>query len=49
MLDTKIKDKESVDKSDISEFINDIDLNEKIETIPTKGELKAQQDEIIKL
>ena len=41
MLDAKIRNKESVDKSDIYKFIINSDLDKKIETLATKAELKA--------
>ena len=47
IIDTKIK--ELVNKSNISRFINDSDLNKKIETLATKAELNAEQDKLVKL
>ena len=41
--------KKSINESNISGFINDSDLNEKIKTLVTKVELKAKQDKIVKL
>ena len=38
-----------INKSDVSGFINKTDLNEKIQTLATKSELKIEQDKIIKL
>ena len=37
-----------IKKSDISGFINNSDLNEKIKTLATKAELKPEKDEILK-
>ena len=42
-LDVKIT-KKSVNESDISGFINNCDLNKKIETLSTMAELKAKKD-----
>ena len=47
IINTKIK--ELVNKSNISRFINDSDLNKKIETLATKAELNAEQDKLVKL
>ena len=47
IIDTKIK--ELVNKSNISRFINDSDLNKKIETLATKAELNGEQDKLVKL
>ena len=44
-----MKEKRLVDKSDISGFINDCDLDKKIAILATKTELKKEQDKIIKL
>ena len=49
MLNAKIKVKELVNKSDISEFKKNTYLNENIEILATKAELKAEQDKLIKL
>ena len=49
ILDAKMKNKELVNKSDISEFIKNSDLNEKIKTLATKSEFKAEQDKMVKL
>ena len=49
ILDQKINQKYLVHKSDLSGFINKTDLNRKIKTLPTKAELKAEQDKIVKL
>ena len=38
-----------VNESNISEFINNSDLDQKITTIATKTELKAEQDKIARL
>ena len=40
--------KSLVDKSAISEFINNSDLDRKLATLATKAELKDEQDKIIK-
>ena len=48
ILNAKIK-KELVDKSDISEFINDFDLDKKRATLPTRAELNGKQDKIMEL
>ena len=42
IIDTKIKQKVLVKKPDISGFINDSDLNKKIETLTKKGKLKSR-------
>ena len=44
ILDAKIKAKKLVNKSNTSWFINNTDLDEKIKTLATKAELKAEQD-----
>ena len=49
ILNAKLKNKKLVNKSDISEFINNSDLDKKIETFATKVELKAEQNEIVTL
>ena len=41
--------KKLINESNISGFINDSDLNEKIKTLVTKVELKVKQDKIVKL
>ena len=41
-LDVKIKQKELVDKSVISGFINNSDLDKKVATLATKSELKQE-------
>ena len=43
ILDAKIKQKELVNKSDISNLVRTPDLNTKLETLATKGEFKAEQ------
>ena len=48
-LDAKVKQKELVDKSPISGFINNDDLDKKVATLATKAELKAEQEKIAKL
>ena len=48
ILDTKIKEKGLLNKSNISNLKNS-DLNAKLATLATKGELKAGQDKILKL
>ena len=45
----RIKEKGLVDKSAISGFINNTDLNQKVVTLATKAELKAEKNKIIKL
>ena len=49
ILDTKIKQKELIKNSDISNLIKDSPLNTKLETLATKIELKVEQDKILKL
>ena len=49
VLDTKIKQKELVNKSDIFNLIRDSGLNTKLGTLATKAEFKAEQDKIKKL
>ena len=44
ILDAKIKNKELVNKCDISGFINNSDLNNKIATLETKAKLKADKN-----
>ena len=43
------KNKELVNKSDIYKFINNSDLDKKIDTFAAKAELKAEKDKIVKL
>ena len=47
ILDAKIK--KLVNKSDISGFINNTDLNKRIETQAIEAELKAEKDKTEKL
>ena len=47
--DNKIKEKKLVNESYITRFINSSDLDQKITTLKTKAELKAEQDKIVKL
>ena len=49
ILDAKIKNKKLVNKSDISGFMNNSDLNKRIGTLATKAELKVKQVNIKKL
>ena len=49
ILDAKIKAKKLVNKFNTSWFINNTDLDEKIKTLATKAELKAEQDKKVKL
>ena len=49
MLDAKINKKELRNKTNISNFVKNPDLNKKIATLPTKAELKAEQDKIVNL
>ena len=46
-LDAKIKQKELVNKSDISNLMSNTDLNTKFTTLTIKAELKAGQDKIV--
>ena len=46
MLNAKIKEKELVNKSDISRFTENSGLNENIKTSAIKSELKAEPDKI---
>ena len=48
MLNAKIKKKQLVDKSAISELINNADLNKKVATLAKKAEIKIEQGKIIK-
>ena len=41
-LDAKIKEKEIVNKSDISNLVKNSDLNTKLSTLATKAELKVE-------
>ena len=49
IIGNKMKEKELVKKSDISGFINNSDLDNKIATLATKAELKSEQDKIVKV
>ena len=49
ILDTKIKQKKLLNESNVSNLVNDSDLNTKLATLATKAELKAKQDKIVKL
>ena len=49
ILNTNIKEKELVNKSDISGFIDNSNLDKKIAALTTKAELKAEKDKIVKL
>ena len=49
ILDGKIKQKEIVTKSDISNLMKKSDLNTKLRTLATKAELKVEQDKIVEL
>ena len=49
IIDNKINEKELAKKTDISEFIENTNLNNKIATFATKAELKVEQDKIVKL
>ena len=49
IIGNKMKEKELVKKSDISGFINNSDLDNKIATLSTKTALKTEQDKITKL
>ena len=48
LLNAKIKKKQLVDKSAISELINNADLNKKVATLAKKAEIKIEQGKIIK-
>ena len=49
ILDANIKEKQLVNKSDISGLVNNTDWNKKITILATKAELKAEQDKTKKL
>ena len=49
IFDGNIKNKELVNKSDISKFINNSNLDKKIETLATKAVLKPEQEKMVKL
>ena len=48
ILNAKRKEKELVDKSNISNLAKNSDSNTKLATLARKGELKAEQDKIVK-
>ena len=48
-LDAKIKQKELVSKSDISDLVQNADLDYEIATLASKVELKTAQDKITQL
>lgn len=48
-FDAKIKERGLVDKSTITVFMNNADLNKKIVTLAAKAELKSKENKIIKL
>ena len=49
ILDAKIKEKELVDKFDISKLVKNSDLHARFKTLAKKAELEAEQDKIVKL
>ena len=49
IVDNSIKSKTLVDKSTISGFINNADLDKRVATLAMKAELNANHDKIIKL
>ena len=49
ILDIKIKQRELVNKSNISKLVKNSDLNTNHATLATKSEFKAEQDKIVKL
>ena len=49
ILDAKIKEKELLNKSNISNLIKNSGLNLKLKTSARKAELKAEQDKMVKL
>ena len=49
IFDAKINEKNSVEKSDVSNLVKNTDLNTKPNTLVTKAELKAEHDKIVKL
>ena len=49
ILETRKKEKGLIDKSSISNFVKNADWNTKLATVATKGELKAEQGQILKL
>ena len=49
ILDTRVKEKELVDNSDISNLVKNSNLNTELGLLAAKAELKAEQDKIVKL
>ena len=49
ILNTKIKEKGLVNKSDISRLVKKIDLNTNLTILATKADLKTEQGKIVKL
>ena len=49
ILDLNIKQKNLINKSDILILVKNSDLNTKFSSLATKAEVKAEQDEIVKL
>ena len=49
ILDEKIKEKELIDKSNISNLIKNSDFNRKLKTLATKAELKVEQEKIVQM
>ena len=49
ILDVNIKSKKLLSKSDISKFMKNFDLNEKIRILATETESKPKKDKIEKL
>ena len=49
ILDVNIKSKKLLSKSDVSKFMKNFDLNEKIRILATKAESRAKRDKIEKL
>ena len=49
IIAAQIKQKELVNKSDISNLVKSSDLNTQLETLATEWKLKAEQDKIVKL
>ena len=48
-LNAKVKQKELLNKSDISNLTKKYDVNTKLAALATKAELKGEQDKILKL
>ena len=48
ILDAKIKQKELVNKSDISNLVTNSEFDTELRTLPTKAKLKEEQDKIVK-